>query len=52
MIQVPAVIARVSTMADGTIRITLDLPELESNTMAGIFDLRGKNVLASLSEEK
>ena len=50
MISIPAVIAKVATLADGTIRITLDLPELQSESMTSIFDLRGKEVKVTMSE--
>lgn len=51
MIEFPAAIAQVKTMADGTIRITLDLPEVEAEGMAAIFNLRGKEIIALLREE-
>ena len=51
MIQFPTVIAQVKTMADGTIRLTLDLPEVESEGMTELFNLRGKEIIATLREE-
>lgn len=40
MIQFPAIISKITTMVDRSIKITLETPELESKSMAEIFDLR------------
>jgi hypothetical protein len=50
MITFPALIDGVRTLKDGSIRITLETPELSSEGIAQIFDFRNKQVFAGLNE--
>jgi hypothetical protein len=41
-VQTPAVIAKVATMSDRTVRLNVDMPELPPDEMAILFNLYGK----------
>lgn len=43
MIQTPSIIHKIGTLVDGSIRITLDTPELTPDSMTQLFELRNKS---------
>ena len=51
-VKVEAVISRLRTMADGGLRVELDLPELEPAMFALLYALRNKAVSLTISDKK
>lgn len=51
-VSLDAVISRLRTMADGGLRVELDLPELEPVTFALLYALRNKAVSLTIKDKK
>lgn len=51
-VKVEAVISRLRTMADGGLRVELDLPELEPAMFALLYALRNKAVSLTIQDKK
>lgn len=51
-VKVEAVISRLRTMADGGLRVELDLPELEPAMFALLYTLRNKAVSLTITDKK
>lgn len=49
MLTIPAIISKISTLADGTIRLVVDTNELSPNKMTEIFSMRNLPGLCSFT---
>ena len=52
MIDFDCTVAKIQTLIDGGIRVTLDLPEQATDTAKKLMDLRGLALRATISEMK
>lgn len=48
---IPSILHKISTLVDGSVRITLDTREMDSKAMAELFDLRGREGYAFFSPD-